>query len=106
VEEVYGDFLRQMHKARPGPIIMASPGGGHVAEQFPTVARWVQGYGRIEIGQQGGVGSWSERLTLAGWWSRITKPGHWPRLWWRWKRASPSGSRSGTSASIDRKDRR
>jgi hypothetical protein len=56
VEEVHEDFLRQLRKASPGPIIMVSPGRGHVAEQFPAVARWVQGYGRIEIGQQEGVG--------------------------------------------------
>jgi hypothetical protein len=56
VEEVYEDFLRQMRKASPGPIIMVSPGRGHVAEQFPAVARWVKGYGHIEIGEQEGLG--------------------------------------------------
>jgi hypothetical protein len=56
VEEVYEDFLRQMRKASPGPIIMVSPGRGHLAEQFPAVARWVEGYGRIEVGQHEGAG--------------------------------------------------
>ena len=56
VEEVYEDFLRQMRKASPGPIIMVSPGRGHLAEQFPAVARWVQGYGHIEVGQHKGAG--------------------------------------------------
>jgi hypothetical protein len=55
VEEVYEDFLRQMRKASPGPIIMVSPGRGQVAEQFPAVARWVKGYGRIEVGQHEGA---------------------------------------------------
>jgi hypothetical protein len=56
VEEVYEDFLRQLRQASPGPIIMVSPGRGHVAEQFPAVAQWVQGYGHIEIGDQEGFG--------------------------------------------------
>ena len=56
LEEVYLDFCRQMRKASPGPIIMVSPGRGHVAEQFPAVARWVKGFGHIEIGDQEGFG--------------------------------------------------
>ncbi len=55
-----------MRKASPGPIIMVSPGRGHVAEQFPAVARWVQGYGRIEIGQQEGVGFVVRALDCGG----------------------------------------
>src|SRR5262249_30326772 len=56
VEEVYEDFLRHLRKASPGPIIMVSPGRGRVGEQFPAVARWVQGYGHVEIGDQEGLG--------------------------------------------------
>ena len=48
--------LRHLRKARPGPVIVVSPGRGHVAEQFPAVARWVEGYGRIEVGQHEGAG--------------------------------------------------
>jgi hypothetical protein len=66
VEEVYEDFLRQMRKASPGPIIIVSPGRGHVAEQFPAVARWVQGYGHIEIGDQEGVGFVIRALDCGG----------------------------------------
>ena len=33
---------------------MVSPGREHLAGQFPAVARWVQGYGLIEIGGQDG----------------------------------------------------
>jgi hypothetical protein len=66
VEEVYEDFLRQMRKASPGPIIMVSAGRGHVAEQFPNVAKWVQGYGHIEIGDQEGVGFVVRALDFGG----------------------------------------
>ena len=66
VAEVYEVFLRQMRKASPGPIIMVSPGRGHVAEQFPAVARWVKGYGHIEIGQQERTGFVVRALDNAG----------------------------------------
>jgi hypothetical protein len=56
VEEVYEDFLREMRKASPGPFFMVSPGRGHIAEQFPAVAKFVKGYGHIEIGDQENVG--------------------------------------------------
>jgi hypothetical protein len=56
VEEAHEDFLREMRHANPGPIIMISPGRGHVDEQFPAVSQWVQGYGHIEIGEQKGFG--------------------------------------------------
>ncbi len=66
VEEVYEDFLRQMRKASPGPIIMVSPGRGHVAEQFPAVARWVKGYGHIEVGDQEGFGFVARAMDYGG----------------------------------------
>jgi predicted RNase H-like HicB family nuclease len=56
VEEVFEDFFRQMRQANPGPFIVVSPGRGQVAEQFPAVAKWVQGYGHIELGDQEGIG--------------------------------------------------
>ena len=55
-EETYEDFLRQMRHANSGPVIMLSPKQTTVAEQFPAIAKWVQGYGHIEIGDQQGLG--------------------------------------------------
>src|SRR6266567_9340945 len=66
VEEVHEDFLRQMRKASPGPIIMLSPGRSHIAEQFPAVAKWVQGYGHFEIGDQEGLGFVVRALDYGG----------------------------------------
>jgi hypothetical protein len=45
---------------------MVSPGRGHVAEQFPAVAKWVQGYGHIEIGDQEGFGFVVRALDYGG----------------------------------------
>lgn len=56
VENVYVDFLRQMRRARSGPLILRTPGSTNVQQSFPATAKWVQGYGHIEIGDQEGFG--------------------------------------------------
>ena len=67
VEEVYEDFLRQMRKASPGPIIMLSPGGTPGEEPYPAVRKWVDGgYGHIEIGDQEGFGFIARALDYGG----------------------------------------
>jgi catechol 2,3-dioxygenase-like lactoylglutathione lyase family enzyme len=67
VEEAYEDFLRQMRKASPGPIIMLSPGVCRAEEPFPAVRQWVDGeYGNIEIGDQEGFGSVARALDNGG----------------------------------------
>jgi hypothetical protein len=66
VEELYEDFLRQLRKASPGPIFLVSPGRGHVTEQFPAVAKWVQDYGHSEIGDQEGFGFVARALNYGG----------------------------------------
>ncbi len=56
VEDVYVDFLRQMRRARSNPLILRTPGSTDVEESFPATAKWVRGYGHIEIGDQEGFG--------------------------------------------------
>lgn len=65
LEIVYEDFLRQMRKASPGPIIMVSPGSTAVEEQFPAIAQWVRD-GHIEIGDQEGFGFVVRALDYGG----------------------------------------
>jgi hypothetical protein len=62
---VYEDFLRQMRKANPSPVIMVSPGSASVEEQFPAIAQWVQD-GHIEIGDQEGCGFVVRALDYGG----------------------------------------
>ncbi len=52
LEEVYLDFLREMRKGSPGPIIMLSPRPADVGRQFPALAQWVRENGWIEVGQR------------------------------------------------------
>jgi hypothetical protein len=56
IDPVYEDFLRQMRRARPNPLILRTPSPTDVEKSFPTIAKWVRGYDHIEIGDQEGFG--------------------------------------------------
>lgn len=66
LEEVYLDFLRELRKASPGPIIMLSPRPAGPGRQFPAVNQWVQGSGWIEVGWQKDAGFTARALDEAG----------------------------------------
>jgi hypothetical protein len=56
IEPVYVDFLRQMRRARSNPLILRTPSPTDVQKSYPAIAKWVRGYGHIEIGDQEGFG--------------------------------------------------
>ena len=67
IVEVYEDFLRQMRKTSPGPIIMLSPARTHGDATYPAVTQWVNGgFGHIEIGDQDGFGFTARALDYGG----------------------------------------
>jgi hypothetical protein len=66
VENVYEDFLRQMRKATPSPLILYTPSPTDVHKAFPAIALWVQCYGHIEIGDQEGFGFTVRALDYGG----------------------------------------
>jgi hypothetical protein len=66
LEEVYLDFLREMRKASPGPVIMLSPRPADPGRQFPAIGQWVQGSGWIEVGRRQGAGFVARALDDAG----------------------------------------
>ena len=66
LEEVYLDFLRQMRKAGPGPIIMLFPRPPPVAEQFPAITQWVRESGWIEVGRRKEAGFVARALDDGG----------------------------------------
>lgn len=67
VVEVYEEFLRQMRKAGPHPIIMLAPARPHSDATYPAVTQWVNGgYGHIEIGDQDGFGLIARALDYGG----------------------------------------
>jgi hypothetical protein len=52
LEEVHLDFLREMRKARPGPVIMLSSRPADPGKQFPCIDLWVRERGWIEVGRR------------------------------------------------------
>jgi hypothetical protein len=67
VVEVHEEFLRQMRRASPRPIIMLAPRRSPDEAPYPAVTRWVNGgYGHIEIGDQDGFGFIARALDYGG----------------------------------------
>jgi hypothetical protein len=56
VDEAFGEYLAQMKKAKSIGKVKASPEQGKVEKLFPAIARYVRGYGYVEIGDQESVG--------------------------------------------------
>ncbi|MGO9465182.1 MAG: DUF6930 domain-containing protein [Isosphaeraceae bacterium] len=56
VEEAFGEFLGQVKEARSFGTVTATAKQAKVETIFPVVARYVRGYGYIEIGDQEGIG--------------------------------------------------
>jgi hypothetical protein len=66
LEEVYLDFLREMRKASPGPVIMLSPRPADPGRQFPAISQWVRESGWIEVGRRKEGGFVARALDDAG----------------------------------------
>jgi hypothetical protein len=66
LEEVYLDFLREVRKARPGPVIMLSPRPADPGRQFPAIGRWVRESGWVEVGRRKEAGFVARALDDAG----------------------------------------
>ena len=56
VEDAYEDHLRQIREARRAKMVRPTGEQAAVEQVFPATAKWVQGYGHIEIGDQEGFG--------------------------------------------------
>jgi hypothetical protein len=56
VKEAYEDYLRQMREAHRIGMLKPTADEATVEAAFPAIAKWVGGYGHIEIGDQEGFG--------------------------------------------------
>lgn len=56
VEEAFSEFLARMKKARSVGKTKATAAQSKVEMLFPAIAKWVNGFGHIEIGDQEGFG--------------------------------------------------
>jgi hypothetical protein len=52
VQDAYKDYLRQLRETRRVGMVKPTEAQAKVEKMFPAIARWVQGYGHIEIGDQ------------------------------------------------------
>lgn len=52
VEKAYRDYLRERREAHRATLIKPTAEQEGIEKLFPAVARWVRGYGHIEIGDQ------------------------------------------------------
>ena len=66
LEEAYLDFLREMRKASPGPVIMLSPRTADPGRQFPSIGRWVRESGWVEVGRRKEAGFVARALDGGG----------------------------------------
>src|SRR5262249_26696133 len=66
VKEAYDDYLRQMRKASRAGMLKPSEGKATVEKLFPAIAKWVGGYGHIEIGDQEGFGFVARAMDYGG----------------------------------------
>ncbi len=64
--EAYNAHLRKLREARRAGMTKPSGGQAAVETLFPTVAKWVGGYGHIEIGDQEGFGFVVRALDYGG----------------------------------------
>jgi hypothetical protein len=56
IDEAYGEHLRQLREAQRGGMNEPSAEQAKVEAMFPAIARYVQGYGYVEIGDQESFG--------------------------------------------------
>ena len=66
VKEAYEDYLRQMREVRRAKMVRPTAEQQSVEKLFPAIARYVQGYGHIEIGDQEMFGFVARALDYGG----------------------------------------
>lgn len=66
VKAAFQDYLRQLREVRRSKMVRPTAAQQGIEELFPAVARWVDGYGHIEIGDQEGFGFVVRALDYGG----------------------------------------
>jgi hypothetical protein len=66
VQEAYRDHLRKLREARRARMVKPTAVQQSVEKLFPAVARYVQGYGHIQIGDQEMFGFVARALDYGG----------------------------------------
>lgn len=66
IEKAYHDHLRQLREAGRAKMVKPTAEQQAVEKLFPAVAKWVQGYGHVEIGDQEMFGFVARALSYGG----------------------------------------
>ena len=66
IEKAYRDYLRRLRDEHRVGMVKPSPEQAKVEAMFPAIARYVQGYGHIEIGDQESFGFVVRALDYGG----------------------------------------
>lgn len=66
VKAAYEDHLRQMREAHRAKMVRPTGVQAAVEQAFPAIAKWVRGYGHIEIGEQESFGFVVRALDYGG----------------------------------------
>jgi hypothetical protein len=75
VEEAFGEFLSQMKVVRSVGMVEATAAQAKVEKLFPAVAKYVRGYGYVEIGDQESFGFVVKAIGYGGLDFEDDKPG-------------------------------
>ena len=99
IEAVYGEHLRRLREASRVGMVRPSTEQAKVETMFPSIARWVQTHGWIEVGQSELSGFVARALHEGGTQVDDERPIRWPKRWppWRWAWHFGSGSKAWTS---------
>lgn len=81
VDGAFDEFLAHMKKARSAGKVVPSAEQMIIEKTFPSIAKWVQSYGHIEIGDQESFGFTVRALDYGGMVFEDDKPSTWPRQW-------------------------
>ena len=66
VEKAFGGYLRQQREAYRAGMVKPTEAQAAVEELFPAIAKWVQEYGHIEIGNQESFGFVVRAISYGG----------------------------------------
>ena len=66
LDEAFDEYLELTARDRPAATTGPTPMESEVAATFPALAKWVRGYGRVEIGQRETTGFVARALDLEG----------------------------------------
>jgi hypothetical protein len=66
IEEAFGEFVGQVKDARPVGTVRATANQAKVESMFPAIARYVRGYGYVEIGDQESFGFVARAIGYGG----------------------------------------